>query len=117
MNLLIVLFKASFSSYMIYVDCNFVIRKEFLGFFYCDLEFLGKASVELVLGELINLRLEIINCGDQTYYGAAAISGHINGLSKNSCKLLKLTIKQYILIAIVTATCNIQCISNVFNQI
>ena len=55
-----------------YVDSDCVMRKEFLGFFHCDLELSGKALVETGLDGLINLDLNIGNCRGQGYDGAAA---------------------------------------------
>ena len=38
-----------------YVDSDYVIREEFLGFLHCDLGSSGKALAETVLGGLISL--------------------------------------------------------------
>ena len=64
-----------------YVDSDCVIREEFLGFLRCDLGLSDKALAETVLGGLTDLGLDIRNCLGQGYEGAAAVSGHINGLS------------------------------------
>ena len=55
-----------------YVDSDCVMRKEFLGFFHCDLELSVKALAETGLDGLINLDLNIGNCRGQGYDGAAA---------------------------------------------
>ena len=68
-----------------YIDSDCVIRKEFLGFLDFDLGLSGKPLVETVLDGLINLGLDIRNCRRQSYEGAAAVSGHINGLSAHIC--------------------------------
>ena len=68
-----------------YVDSDCVIREEFLGFLHCDLRLSGKALAERVLGGLVNLGLDIRNCRGQGYDRAAAVSGHINGLSAHIC--------------------------------
>ena len=70
-----------------YVDSDCVIREEFLGFLRCGLRFSGKSLAETVLGGLINIGLGIRNCRGQSYGGAAAVSGHINGLSAHICKI------------------------------
>ena len=49
--------------------------------------FSGKALAETVLGGLINLGLESRNFRGQVYDGAAAVFGHINGLSAHICKI------------------------------
>ena len=46
-----------------------------------------KALAKIVLGGLINVGLNIRNCRGQGYDGAAAVSGHINGLSAHICKI------------------------------
>ena len=53
-----------------YVDSDFVIRQEFLGFLHCDLGLSGKALAETVLGGLIHLGLDIRNDHGQGYDGA-----------------------------------------------
>ena len=47
----------------------------------------GKALAETVLGGLIDLGLDIRNCRGQDCGGAAAVSGHIYGLSAHICKV------------------------------
>ena len=99
-----------------YVDGDCVIREEFLGFLYCGLGLSGKALAETVLDGL-NFR----NCSGQGYDGAAAFSGHINGLSANICKINSKAIYTYChshcLNLVIGASCNIQCVRNVFDQI
>ena len=72
---------------MRYADKDCVIREEFLGFLHFDLKLSGKALAETVFGGLIGLGLDIRNCRGRGYDGAAAVSGHINGLSAHICKI------------------------------
>ena len=104
-----------------YVDSDCVIREEFLGFLHCDLGLSGKALAETVLGGLIDLGLDIRNCRGQGYDGAAAVSGHINGLSAHICKINNKAIYTHChshrLNLVIGASCNIQCVRNVFDQV
>ena len=99
-----------------YVDNDCVIREEFLGFLHCGLGLSGKALAETVLGGLITLGLDIRNCRGQGYDGAAAVSGHINGLSAHICKINSKAVyrhchshRLYLLVY--------QCVRNVFEEI
>ena len=80
-----------------------------------------KALAETVLGGLINLGLDIRNCHGQGYYGAAAVSEHINGLSAHICKISSKAIYTHChsphLDLIIGSSYNIQCVRNVFDQI
>ena len=81
----------------------------------------GKALAETVLSGLIDLGLDIRNCLGQGYDGAAAVSGHINGLSAHICKNENKTIYTHChshrLNLVISASCNIQCVRNVFDQV
>ena len=103
----------------VYSDC--VIREELFGFVHCDLGLSGKALAETVLGGLSNLGLDIRNCCGQGYDRAAIISGHINGLSARICKINSKAIYTHChshrLTLVIEASCNIQCVRNVFDQI
>ena len=81
----------------------------------------GKALAETVLGGLIDLGLDIRNCRGQGYDGAAAVSGHINGLSAHICKINNKGIYTHYhshrLNVVIGASCNIQCVRNAFDQI
>ena len=115
MKLLILLIKSR------YVDSDCVVREQFLGFLHCDLRMLGKTLAETVLGGLIDLGLDIINCCGQGYDGAAAVSGHINELSAHICKINNKAIYTHChshrLNLVIGQSCNIQCVRNVFDQI
>ena len=104
-----------------YVDIDCVIRKEFLGFLHYYLGFSGKALAETILVGLINFELEIRNCRGQGYSGSAAVSEHINGLSAHICKINSKAIYTHChshrLDLVIGASCNIQCVRNVFDQI
>ena len=92
-----------------------------MGFLHCDLGLSGKALTETVLCGLINLGLDIRNCRGQGYNGLAAVSGHISGLSAQTCKFNSKAIythcHSHCLNLVIGASCNIQCVRNVFNQI
>ena len=61
------------------------------------------------------------NCRGQGYDRAAAVSGHINGLSAHICKTINKAIYTHChshhLNLVIGASCNIQCVRNVFDQI
>ena len=81
----------------------------------------GKVLTEAVLGGLFNLGLDIRNCCGQGYNGAAAVCGHINGLSTHICKINSKAIYTHChshhLNLVIDASCNILCVRNVFDQI
>ena len=81
----------------------------------------GKALAETVLGGLIDLGLDIRICLGQGYDGATAVSGRINGLSAHICKNNNKTIHTHChshrLNLVISASCNIQCVRNVFDQV
>ena len=70
---------------------------------------------------LINLGLDIRNGRGQGYDGATAVSGHINGLSAHNCKIKSKAIYTHChshrLNLVIGASCNIQCVTIVFDQI
>ena len=71
----------------------------------------GKTLAETVLGGLIDLGLDIRNCCGQGYDRAAAVSGHINGLSAHICKINNKAIYTHChshrLNLVISASCNI----------
>ena len=81
----------------------------------------GKALAETALGGLIDIGLDIRNCRGQGYERAAAVSGHINALSAHICKIKNKAIythcHSHCLNLVIGASCNIQCVRNVFDQI
>ena len=91
------------------------------GLLHCDLGLLGKPLAETVLSGLINLGLDIRNCDGLGYDGAAAVSGHINGLSAHICKINSKAIYAHChshrLNLFIGTSCNIQCVRNVSDQI
>ena len=92
-----------------------------MGFLHCDLELVGKALAEIILDGLINYVFDIRNCRGQDYVGTAAVSGYNNELSTHICKINSKAIYTHYhshrLNFVFGAACNIQCISNVFDQI
>ena len=104
-----------------YVDSVCVIRQEILGFLHCDLGLLGKPLAETVLGRLVNYGLGIRNCSGHSYDRAAAAYGHFNGLSAHICKINSKAIYMHChshrLNLVIGASCNIQCVRNVVDQI
>ena len=81
----------------------------------------GKALAERILGGLINFGLHIRNCRRQGYDGDEAVSGHINGLSvhirKINSKAIYTLYHSHHLNLVIGASCNIQCVRNVFDQV
>ena len=90
-------------------------------FLHCDLGLSGKVLAETVLGGLIDLGLDIRNGRGQGYNGAAAVYGHINGLYVHICKINNKVIythyHSHCLNLVIGASCNIQCVRNVFDQV
>ena len=83
--------------------------------------FSGKPLAETILVGLINFELEIRSCRGQGCNGAAAVSELINGLSANICKINSKAIYTHChshrLDLVIGASCNIQCVKNVCDQI
>ena len=81
----------------------------------------GKSLAKTVLGGLINLGLDIRNCRGWRYDRAVAVSGYINELSAHICKINSKTMyihcHSHRLNVFIDASCNIQCVKNVFDQI
>ena len=103
------------------VDSDCLIKEELLGFLHCDLGLVGKALAEITLDGLINYVFDIRNCRGQDYVGTAAVSGYNNELSihifKINSKAIYTHYHSHRLNFVFGAACNIQCISNVFDQI
>ena len=104
-----------------FVDGSGEIREEFLGFLHCDLGLSGKALAETVLNGIANLTLDIQNCRGQGYDGAFSVSGYINGLSAQILRINEKGIYTHChshrLNLVVAASCNIQIVRNVLDQI
>ena len=104
-----------------FVDKDGEIREEFLGFLHCELGLTGKALAETILTEIGNLTLDINNCHGQVYDGAASVSGHINGLLAYILiineKAVYTHCYSYQLNLAVAASCSIQYVKNVLDQI
>ena len=104
-----------------FVDKDYEIREEFLGFLYCELGLSGKALAETILTEIGNLTLDINNCPGQGYDGAASVSGHINGLSAHILRINEKAVYTHChshrLNLVVAASCSIQYVRNVLDQI
>ena len=64
-----------------FVDKNFDVREEFLGFLHCKSGLSRKALSETLLGAISDLKLDINNCRGQGYDGPAAVSGSKNGMA------------------------------------
>ena len=68
------------------VDKNVDVRKEFLGYLDCKSGLSGKASSETLWGAISELKLDINDCGEQGYDGAAAVSWSKNGMPVHTLK-------------------------------
>ena len=81
----------------------------------------GKALVETVLNGIPNLTLDIDNCRGQGYDGASLVSGYMNGLSAQILHINEKAIYTHChshrLNLVVPASCNIQIVRNVLDQI
>ena len=104
-----------------FVDGSGEIREEFLGFLHCDLGLSGKALAETVLNGIANLTLDIQNCCGRGYDGASSVSGYINGLSAQILRINEKAIYTHChshrLNLKVAASCNIQIVRNVLDEI
>ena len=91
------------------------------GFLHCELGFSGKALAETVLSGIANLTLDIHNCRGHGYDGASPVSGYINGLSAQILRINEKTMYTHChshrLNLAVAASCNIQIVRNVLEQI
>ena len=69
-----------------FIDKNFDVREEFLGFLHCKSGLSGKALSEILLGAISELKLDINDCRWQGYDEAAAVSGSKNGMAAHIIK-------------------------------
>ena len=103
------------------MDGSGEIREEYLGFLRCELGLSGKALAETALNGIANLTLDIHNCRGQGYDGASSVSGYINGLSAQRLRINEKAIythcQSHQLKLIAAASCNIQIVRNVLDQI
>ena len=92
-----------------------------MGFLHCELCLSGKALAETVLNGVANLTLDIHNCRGQRYDGASSVSGYINDLSAQIFRINEKAIYTHChshrLNLVVAASCNIQVVRNVLDQI
>ena len=79
-------YKEQMSLVLRFVDKNFDVREEFLGFLHCKSGLSGKALSETLLGAISELKLDIDDCRGQGYDGAAAASGSKNGMAAHIIK-------------------------------
>ena len=104
-----------------FVDGTGEMREGFLGFLHCDLGLSGKALAGTVLNGIAYLTLDIWNCDGQGYDGASSVSGYINGLSAQILRINEKAIYTHChshrLNLVVAASCNIQIVRNVLDQI
>ena len=81
----------------------------------------GKALAETVLNGVANLTLDIRTCCGQGYDGASSVSGYISGLSAQILRINEKAIYTHChshrLNLVVAASCNIQVVRNVLDQI
>ena len=102
------------------VDKNGEIRAFFV-VLHCEIGLSGKALPETILTEIGNLTLDTSNCHGQGCYGAASVSGHVIGLSAHILRIKRKAVYTHCdshqLNLVVTASCNIQYVKNVLDQI
>ena len=97
-------------------------KRRIFGLYTLWLRILSKALTGIVLAGLINLILDIKNCFCQGYVGAAAVSGHINGLSVYNWRINSKAIYtqgySHRLNLFIGASCNIKkCVKNLLDQV
>ena len=73
--------KEQMSLVLRFVDKNFDVREELLGFLHCKSGLSGKALSETLLGTISDLELDINDCRGQGYDRAAAVPGSKNGMA------------------------------------
>ena len=104
-----------------FADKDSEIRDECLGFLHCELDLTGKTLAETILTETENLTLDINNCRGQGYDGVTSVSGHINGLSTHILRINNKAVYTHCyshqLNLAVAASCSIQYVRNVLDQI
>ena len=103
------------------VDGSGKIIEKFLGFLLCDLGLSWKALAETVLNGIGSIALDIHNCHGYGYDEASSVSGYINGLPARILCINENAIYTYCYSnrfnLVVAASCNIQIVRNVLDQI
>ena len=104
-----------------FVDKNFNVPEDFLGFLHCKSGLSGKALSETLLGAISELKPDINDCRGQDYDGAAAVSGSKNDMAahimnKNSKALYTHCFSHRLNLSICKA-CKIQSVSNIMEKI
>ena len=113
--------KEQMSIVLRFVDKNFDVREEFLGFLHCKSGLSGKVLSETLLGAISELKVDINDCRGQGYDGAAAVSGSKNGIAAHiikedpkaiytHCFSHRLNLSTY-------KTCKIKSVANIMGQI
>ena len=64
-----------------YVDRDFNIREDFVGFLHCESGLTGLDLSKLVLAAFENFGSTFKDCRGETYDAAGNIAGHLSGLS------------------------------------
>lgn len=113
--------KEQMSLVLRFIDQSCEVREEFMGFLHCNLGLTGLALSQTVLTAISNLTLDIQDCRGQGYDGAAAVSGHKNGLSAHILRLndkaLYTHCHSHRLNLVISHSCEIQLVRNVMQQI
>ena len=113
--------KEQMSLVLRFVDKNFDVREEFLGFLHCKSGLSGKALNETLLGAISELKLDINDCGGQGYDEVAAVSGSKNGMAAHIIKKYPKAIYTHCfshrLNLSIYKTCKTQSVANIMEKI
>ena len=74
------------SLFIRFIDKDFSITEDFIGFLHCSEGLSGKALSSIILKKLVEVNLDIKDCRGQGYDGAGAVAGSINGCSAHILK-------------------------------
>ena len=104
-----------------FFDKNFDVREEYLGFLHCKSGLSGKALKETLLEAISELKLDINDCREQGYDGAAPVSGSKAGMAghiiNKNPKAFQIHCFSHRLNLSIYKTCKIQSVSNIMQQI
>ena len=104
-----------------FVDKNFDVREEFLGFLHCKLGLSGKSLGGILLRTISVSKLDLNYCRGQSYDGAPVVSGSKNSMVAHivnrNLKAVCTHCFSHRLNSSICKICKIQSVSNIMEQI
>nr|XP_047139030.1 zinc finger MYM-type protein 1-like [Hydra vulgaris] len=104
-----------------YIGCDNVICEDFLWFIECKSGTTGLILAQNIVSAIDNLGLDIQKCRGQGYDGAGAVSGKLKGISSRikfiNSKAIFVHCACHKVSLVVSKSCNVQSVRNVFDQI